>query len=291
MRGLIAFLFLLKSSFASNIILTDYWNGEDPAKAKEACMNDPTSFTFTLTSPSQFITGVDDNEVCNMNGTDCQWSGIDTCYYWKVFDGEIIYQDFTYSMQDENDIAAWAVRPFCDSASHDMKRLESGDCFNSEVGTMEVYKKASIPRESKSCTLVEEMYKNKACTHPANAFALHYEFDMNECFVYADFPNGILAMNVSKVNDDVYQIQSYKDPNCILDPDHPVQYLKIGECQPNFADDDDTPFKTWTKVLGLKCDDEKRNQNSEYIKSSNYTSFTRLMKKGIRNAKLKRINL
>merc|ERR1719365_270973 len=107
-------------------------------------------------------------------------------------------------------------------------------------------------------------------------------------------------MNVSKVSDDVYEIQSYKDQNCIFeDPDHPVQYLKIGECQPNFDDDDDTPFKTWTKVVSLKCDgdDDKTNQNgkqnhqnSEYTKSSNYTSFTRLMKKRVRNSKLKMIN-
>ena len=109
-------------------------------------------------------------------------------------------------MQDENDVAAWATRPFCNAASHDFKVislfsmdffiklgieiLESGDCFSSEVGTMEVYRKASIPRKSKSCTLVEEMYKNKACTHPANAFALHYEFDMNVTIV--DLKNALI---------------------------------------------------------------------------------------------------
>jgi len=306
MRGLIAFLFLLKTSFALEVILTDYWNGEDPAKAKEACMNDPTSFTFTRTLPSRFTTGVDDNEVCNEDGTDCQWTGTDYCYYWGLWDTGIIYQNFTYMIQDAKDVTAWATRPFCGNAAQNTKRLKSGDCFIQDIETMEEYTKVSVPPKSKECVLIEEVYKHQSCTSPANAFSSQYEFNMDECFVYgyeSDVPDGIWVMKVENKYVDTYQISQYKDPNCLFednDPDYLPQVLKIGDCLPNFDRGiDDTPFKTYTKVVSLKCDgdDDKTNQkskeyhqNSEHTKSYNYTSFTGLMKKRVRNSKLKMVN-
>jgi len=301
MWSLIAFLFLLNSSFA-HIIQTEFWfNGEDPAKAKDACINHPTSFSFTYRSTYGFIS--------NVFWTESPWSGTDSCYFWSIDDdGKILYQNFTYPMQDANDVSAWVTRPFCFSAPHDTKRLESGDCLMIEYPeshgeiSPDSYTKVNIARKSRSCVLVEEKYKNKFCTQPEKAFPVYYELDINECDVNAYVPedeyhDGISAMIMSKVKDDLYQIQTYKDPNCIfedIDPDNPdPQYLKVGECYPDDDDDSDTPFKTWTKFVSLTCDDDKKIQNSEYTqyrKSSNYTSFTRLMKKGIRNAKLKMIN-
>lgn len=301
MRGLIAFMFLLKCSFALHIIQTEYWfSGEDPAKAKEACTNDPTSFSFTLRSPSGFITDVYDTQV--YNGSLGPWSGTDSCYFWSIDDnGKILFQNFTYPMQDANDIRDWATRPFCFSAPHDTKRMESGDCLIIENPDPQVesdcYTKVNIGRKSKSCVLVEEKYKNKFCTQPEKAFPLYYELEINECDVNAYVPDdeyhdGISAFFFSKVKEDLYQIQTYKDPSCLfedIDPEDPPQYVKIGECQPDFDDDSETPFKTWTKVVSLTCDNDKKLQNSEHRKSSNYTSFTRLMKKGVRNTKLQTI--
>jgi len=286
MKFLIFSLVILSTSLAANIISTSYWNFADPSKAKDVCMNSPNLFNYTIIGPTGFLVDTDYESECI--GENCTFSGTDKCNYWTIRgDDKISYMNFTRNNQDPKDINEWYTRPFCDAAPRTQKIYDSGACvvMNPEFGI----NKYSIGLDEKSCTMKEVTYKNADCTQPSKSFPVQYKFDLNKCEVFGFTPGvgaedggALFAAKVNKVTDGYYQVQIYDDPNCIfpsIDPDQPgPQDMKIGECSSN-DDDDDNPFRTWTKLVSLECGQTHPGQLTEQKKSFRSTSFTRLTKK------------
>jgi len=287
MGYLVWLLAIVSPSLAVNIITTSYWNFADPSKAKDVCMNNPNFFNYTVIGPTGFMVDTDYSSECI--GDNCTYSGTDTCNYWTIReDDKISYMNFTRSYQNPKDIKGWVTRPFCDAAPRTQKVYESGSCV--VINPLFGINKYSIGLDEKSCTMKEVTYKNAECTQPSNGFPVQYKFDLNKCEVFGFTPGvgvdeggTLFAAKVTKIAEDRYQVQVYDDPYCIfpsIDPDQPgPQAMNIGECSSD-DDDEDNPFRTWTKIVSLECG--QTSQFAAQKKSFRSTSFTRLTKKMLR---------